>query len=100
MTRVTFEPATARPPLPGGPVLHRMVRASTPRKGGEPPAAFTWSRERAEALDVAQRELRDGMRELIRTAYERGVPVSTLARWSGYTPRWVSVIVAGEERAS
>lgn len=96
MITATFEPSTPRPALPRGAKLHEHVRASVPRKGNHPPEAFAVTRERLDALEKAKANETIAMQELLRIAFAQGVPVSTLARWSGYTPRWVGIIVDGE----
>lgn len=91
--KVTLKP-DKRTPLPTGAQLHEHVRASVPRKGNAPPAAFEESAARIAALQAALDHERDIMHTLIGEAYAEGVPQNTLARWSGYTPRWVGTLLS------
>lgn len=88
---VILEP-DVRPPLPTGPALHEHVRRSVPQQGGDPPAAFVEATARLRALEEALDAEREQLHALMREAYRHGVPLNTLARWSGYTSRWVGVI--------
>lgn len=83
----------AVPKLERGAALHEYVRASAGRDGNSPPPAFAVARQRTEALAAAVEAERAETHALVREAFRRGVPISTLARWTGYTPRWISTIV-------
>lgn len=65
--------------LPEGDELHRLRRAA------ETPAVFDLMRARLEAVNDAAEDIRLQMHELIRTAHERGIGITPLARWSGYS---------------
>jgi hypothetical protein len=61
----------------------------------EVPEAFAMRRDRIEALERLLGSERDAMRQLVREAHAAGVQASTLARWSGYTHRWIQQLVEG-----
>lgn len=92
--RVTVEPAK-RLKLPPAGELAEHVRDSTPRQGNSPPPAFVEAQLRMAAVQTALEIERGALHKLIREAYRRGVPLNTLARWSGYTSNWVGAIVRG-----
>lgn len=81
----------APPPLPAARDLHEHARAS--RKGSSVPEAFSVARQRHEEAAAVERERRAEMQALIREAYDLGVALSVLARWSGYSYRSVQKIV-------
>jgi len=85
------------PKLERGEALVAFVRASAGRDGNSPPPAFAIRRQRTELLQAILDGEREGTHALVRQAFRRGVPISTLARWTGYTPRWISTIVESEK---
>lgn len=82
-------------PLPPAAELHEYVRASVPRKGNVPPPAFVEAKARVDDLESQLEAARERMQSLVREAHEQGAPQSTLARWAGYSHRWVSIILQG-----
>lgn len=75
--------------LPEAEALHRMARA------GETPEVFELQRSRMEAVSDATEAMRETMHGLIRDAHTRGVGVTWLARWSGYSvPRVYEILAA------
>jgi hypothetical protein len=91
--RLQLEPED-RLELPAAPELHEHVRASRPRAGNAPPPAFVEQQLRIAALEAALTLERGHMHRLVREAHRLGAPVNTLARWSGYTPRWIGRITS------
>lgn len=98
-TRELLDATPATPALETGPALHEFVRASVPRKGNTPPPAFVEATATVDALEDRLGRARAGLHELIRDAHREGVPQNTLARWSGYTPRWIATILDATEAA-
>lgn len=82
-----------RPSLPEARELHAAARASAPRIGNAPPEAFVDAVDRIAALEADLAQERRHLQELIREAWNQGVPASVLARWSGYTRKWVQTIL-------
>lgn len=87
-----------RPALPTNAQLHAHARASVPRLGNDPPEAFLDARARIEALEAALAVEREELQGLIREAWRHGVGAATLARWSGYTRKWVETILEPERQ--
>lgn len=80
--------ANAAGKLPKAEELHALAR-----NGGEP-QAFKLTRERQQALGFASERVRDQLHGLILAAHKLGVRPSTLARWSGYSPRRIHQITS------
>lgn len=68
--------------LPSPRELHELARSS--RTGHTPPEAFTLGRGRLDEAAAEMSAATEAMHTMIRDAYELGVAVSVLARWSGY----------------
>lgn len=92
--RLLAEYDDAPPVLPPARELHEAARASRSRTD-EPtvPPVFPWARERARITEAAASEATAQIHQLVIDAHTLGVPMSVLARWTGYAPRWVQKIV-------
>lgn len=83
----------APPALPGARELHRLARESRVGEDMTTPAAFVELRRRLDEVEAERTRLVADMHGLVREAYDLGVPMSVVSRWSGYAMRWVQNIL-------